>query len=85
MLMALQTLVGLAGAAAAWGSWKGSRWAPAAAMLYGVVTAGMIVALDPLLDLGAEARGGLWTGAAIILLFSMIAGWYLRRESGSRA
>ena len=84
-LTALQALVGLVGAAAAWGSWKGARWAPAAAVLHGVVTAGMLVALESLIDIGAEARGGLWTGAAIILLFSIIAGWYLRRDLGRKA
>jgi hypothetical protein len=78
-LTALQALVGIAGGAAAWGSWTGTRWAPAAAVLYGLVTAGMLVALTPLLDLGPDARGGLWTGAAAVLLFALWAGWYLRR------
>jgi hypothetical protein len=39
----------------------------------------MLLALDPLLDLGAEARGGLWIGAGGVLLFALAAAWYLRR------
>ena len=78
-LRALQALSGLAAAAAAWGAWTGTRWAPAAAVGYGLVTAGMIVALDPLLDLGPDARGGLWIGAAVVLAFALWAAWYVRR------
>ena len=78
-LTVLQALVGIAGAAAAWGSWRGTRWAPVASALYGLVTAGMLAALVPLLGLEPDARGGLWTGAAAVLLFGLWAGWYLRR------
>ena len=83
-LTALQALIGAAGAAAAWGSWAGARWAPAAAVLYGLVTAGMLVALTPLLDLGPDARGGLWMGAAAVLLFGLWAAWYLHRALSAR-
>lgn len=79
-LTALQALIAAAGGAAAWGSWTGARWAPAAALLYGVVTAGMLAALEPLLALDAEARGGLLTGAAAVLLLALSAAWYLRRR-----
>ena len=78
-LMALQALIGACGAAAAWATWTGSRHAPAAAALHGTVTAAMLVALVPMLDLGPEARGGLCTGAAATLLFAAWAAWYLRR------
>jgi hypothetical protein len=81
-LTALQALVGAAGAAAAWGSWVGGRWAPVAAALYGLTTAAMLAALGPLLDLDPEARGGLWGGAAGVLLFGLAAAWYLRRAVG---
>jgi hypothetical protein len=81
-LTVLQALVGTTGAAAAWGSWRGARWAPASAVLYGLVTATMLVALAPLLDLEPDAQGGLWTGAAAVLLFALWAGWYLRRAIG---
>src|SRR5688572_22293249 len=82
-LVALQCVVGAAGAAAAWGSWRGARWAPAAAAAYGVITAAMIASLEALLDLGADARGGLLTGAAVVLLLALAAAWYLRRTIGS--
>ena len=79
VLMLLQTAVGAAAAATAWGSWKMRWWAPHAAIGYGVVTAAMLLALDPLLDLGPQARSGLWTGAVVVLLLGSIAAWYLRR------
>lgn len=79
-LVILQTLVGTAGIAAAWGTWRGARWASAAAVSYGIVTAAMLVSLGPLLDLAAEEMRGIWTGAAAALLFGLWAGWYLRRS-----
>lgn len=79
-LVILQTLVGTAGIAAAWGSWIGARWAPVAAMSYGVVTAAMLVSLGPLLDLATDEMRGIWTGAAAVLLFGVWAAWYLRRS-----
>jgi hypothetical protein len=79
-LVALQTLVGATGAAAAWGSWTGARWATAAALLYGVATAGLLAALTPILGLPADARGGLLRAAAGVLVFAAAAAWYLRRE-----
>ena len=84
-LMALQALIGGAGAAAAWGSWTGARWAPAAAVGYGIVTAAMLVALTPILGLEADARGGLWVGAAAVLLFALGSAWYLRRTAARAA
>ena len=78
-LILLQALVGTAAAAAAWGAWRGARWAPLASVLYGVVTAGMLVALAPILDLPPDARPGLWSGAALVLLFALAIAWYLRR------
>lgn len=81
----LQGLVGLTAAAAAWGSWRGARWAAAAAATYGLVTAGMLVALEPLLGLGPDARAGLRIGAATVLTFALGAAWYLRRAARRRA
>lgn len=78
-LMLFQTAVGAAAAAAAWGAWRGERWAPLASVVYGVVTAGMLVALAPILDLPPDARPGLWSGAALVLLFALAIAWYLRR------
>lgn len=78
-LILLQAAVGSAAAAAAWGSWRMRRWSPHAAIVYGVVTAAMLLALDPLLDLGPDARSGLWTFAVVVLLLGTVAAWYLRR------
>ena len=79
-LTALQLLVGTAAAAAAWASWRGMRWAPAAALVYGALAATMVVLLGPILHLDEGARGGLWTGAALIVLFCAWAAWSLRRS-----
>src|SRR3981081_4825784 len=78
-LTLLQALIGTAAAVAAWGSWAGTRWAPWAALLYGLVTAGTLVALGPLLDLPADSRRGIWMGAAVIMVLAALSGWYLHR------
>jgi hypothetical protein len=80
MLIALQVVCGVFAAVTAWGSWTGARWAPAAALLYGVAAAGMVAGLGPMLGLPAEERGGLWTGAAVILAFALLSAWWLRRS-----
>jgi hypothetical protein len=79
MLTALQAAIGLAGLLAAWGTWTAARWAPVAAIAYGVVTASMLVALPMLLGLPPEARNGIWSGAAAAFVFSVWSAWYLRR------
>jgi hypothetical protein len=78
-LRILQALMCAIAAATAWGAWSVARWASAAATLYGFVTAGMLVGLEPMLSLPAEARTGLWTGAGLVLLFSLACAWFLRR------
>ena len=78
-LTTLQVAVGLAGALAAWGCWAGKRWAPVAAVVYGAVTATMLMALPIILQLEAEARSGIWSGAAGVALASLLIAWYLRR------
>ena len=78
-LVALQTLIGATGAAAAGGRWPAARWAPGAALAYGLVTAGMLAVLPSLLGLPVEARAGIWAGAASVLAFGVWAAWYLRR------
>jgi hypothetical protein len=84
-LMALQTLVGATAAGAAWGSWTSARWAPAVALLYGIVTGAMLLSLGPLLALEPQARGGLWTGAAAVFAFALGSAWYLRRRTMDRS
>ena len=79
-LVALQMLVGASGAAAAWGTWRSARWAAGAAMAFGLISAAMLASLGPLVDVPADARGGLYMGAVILLLFGAGAAWYLRRQ-----
>ena len=79
-LVALQALIGTTAVAATIGIWRGARWAPAAALAYGIVTACMLVALEPIIGLGRDARGGLWAGAVMVLLFAALSAWYLRRS-----
>ena len=78
-LLVFQCLVSASGAATAWGAWKGARWSPLAASVYGFVAAAMLVSLGPLLDMPVEERGGLLTGAGMVLLFTLGCAWYLRR------
>lgn len=80
-LTILQVLVGATCTVTAWGAWIGARWAPVAATVYGLVTAAMLVALGPLLDLGPDASRGLWLGAAVMLMFALASAWYLRRDA----
>jgi hypothetical protein len=84
-LTLLQSVVGTAAAIAAWGSWRGTRWAPWAALAYGIVTAGMLAVLGPLLELPMDARRGIWWGAAVMLLFGGFAAWYLQRTMRAHA
>ena len=79
-LTLLQALVGATAMLAAVGSWSGARWAPVAALSYGVVTGAMIVLLGPLLDLEPGARNGLWFGALVVLVVGAGLAWYLRRS-----
>ena len=84
-LVILQTLVGATAATAAVGCWRVRSWAGAAALGYGVVGATLVAALGPLLDLAAEDRAGLVTGAMLVLLFGLWAAWYLRGGEESKA
>jgi hypothetical protein len=90
ILTALQVAIGVAGAFATRGSWIAARWAPVAALAYGSITGGMLVALPFILGLEPVARRGIWAGAAGVVLGSLAVAWYLRRvvrgdASGSSA
>ena len=89
LLTALKAVAGTAALAAAWGSWRGARWAPVAAIAWGCAIAALLVALEPVLGLGHEARTGLWIQAVALLACSIGAAWYLGRsrsriEAGER-
>lgn len=79
-LMGLQFLSGAAALATAIGAWRSARWSSLASLTYGVVTAVMLASLPYLLGLDQEAKMGIWSGATIVLLFSVAAGWYLHRQ-----
>ncbi|MDQ6633217.1 MAG: hypothetical protein M3Z10_00470 [Gemmatimonadota bacterium] len=83
VLTLLQAIMGLAATAAAWGSWAGRRWAPWAALLYALVTAGVLIVLGPLLGLSAESRHELRIGSVSVVLLGLAAGWYLGRDTPS--
>ena len=72
LLVAWQGAIGLAGALTAWGGWRGEPWTWKAAIGYGVLTGGMLTALPWMLDLTAEERPGIWIGAAVIMLVSLL-------------
>ncbi|MDF1505635.1 hypothetical protein, partial [Roseisolibacter sp. H3M3-2] len=65
------------------GSWARARWAPRAALGYGVVTAAMLGALPWILRLPADAHRGVRAGAAAVLLLSAALAWYLRGTLGA--
>jgi hypothetical protein len=44
-LVSLQLSIGLAAVATSWGSWRRARWAPIAAIAYGILTAILLLAL----------------------------------------
>ncbi len=61
------------------GAWRSARWAWRPTLAYGVTTSAMVLALEPILQLGTAARGGLRAGAAIVLGLSAMLAWYLHR------
>jgi hypothetical protein len=78
-LLVTHGVTGALAAAAAVGSWRGRRWAAAAALGWGGVTAAMLVALGPVLNTPAAERPQLWAGAAVVAALAAAAAWYLRR------
>jgi hypothetical protein len=72
-------VVCVTGLIAGYGVWRGRRWGPAALAVNGLTTAVLVVSLEPILNLPAEARRGLWIGAGGIALFTAAAVWYTRR------
>lgn len=78
-LVTWQLLSGAAAAVAAVGAWRLSRWAPAAATAYGLITGTMIIRLGPILDLDPAERSGLIVGAGAVLLTGAGIALYLRR------
>jgi hypothetical protein len=80
-LMLAHAVLGLVGAAAATAVWRRSSWSVWLAALWGVLTAALLASLPSVLGLAAEERGGVWVGAAAVLLVGAFAAWYLRRHT----
>lgn len=80
-LFVLQTLCSATAAVTAWGAWRGARWSPALAVIYGLIAGGMVVGLGTMLDMPVEERGGLWIGAGIILAVALLCAWSLWRAT----
>ena len=80
MLVGEHTVVCVLGLFAAYGLWRGLRWAPAALAVFGLVVAALIVSLGPLLSLPRPARSGLWSGAVVLLVITGLAVWYAQRR-----
>jgi hypothetical protein len=76
-LRAFQTVVAASAAVTAWGAWRVTRWASLAAVIYGMLAATMIASLVRMLGLPSDAQRGLWTGASMVLVFSLVCAWYL--------
>jgi len=83
-LTAFHLLIAASATATAIGSWSMARWAPIGALLYGILTAGLLLALTPLLHLDPDSAGGLRTGALVVMIFGALTAWYLRRSSRPR-
>lgn len=79
ILVLWQLEIGTLAMVAAAGTWLSRRWAPVLIVLYGFSTGLMIVALRWILDLPAEALGGLAASGSAALLASLAMAWYVRR------
>ena len=76
-------VVAVLGLLAAWSIWMGKRWAPWALAIAGVTVAALIVSLGPLLQMGAQERADLWTGAGTVFVMTLAGVWYVRRRVAS--
>jgi hypothetical protein len=80
VIVGIHVMIFVIALACAVGLWRGKRWATPAVVLWGVATALFIVSLGPLLVLEPAARGGLWVGAAAVLVFAFAVAAYARRH-----
>ena len=79
-LLAFQSIIALLATAAAIGVWKRTRWSAKMTIAWGIVSATFVALLEFLLDLGADARGGLLTGAALILALAAAIARFAQRD-----
>lgn len=81
VIVGIHVMIFVLAVACAVGLWRGRRWATPAVVLWGVATALFIVSLGPLLALESAERGGLWVGAATVLVFAFAVAAYARRHA----
>ena len=84
-LFGLEVVAAALAVTAAVGLWRRARWAPIAIGAWGLETAAMIMLLGGILDLDPKARGGLWTGAVVILTVAALCVWYAKRTGRAGA
>jgi hypothetical protein len=85
LLTILQACSGALALVTAAGAWNRRVWAPGTAILFGLVTGGMVLGLGPMLDMSEEQRKGIWVGALGLVAVSVAIAWYLRRMLRSAA
>ena len=78
LLIAWQAVSGAIACVAAIGAWRLRPWAPAATVLYGLVTGTMIGMLASIIDLEPDARGGLAVSALVVVCLSLVLAWAVR-------
>jgi hypothetical protein len=79
LVAALQTVTAVLAFLSVNAIWRHAAWSTAVISAWGIVSAVMIVLLEPILGLGREARSGLITGALVILAVAACSAWYVRR------
>lgn len=76
-LIVLHAITGILAGITAMGIWRARRWAVVAALCWGLLTSGMLVALGPLLNTPSEDCDGLWVAAAFVLVLTLTVSGYL--------
>lgn len=79
-LAAFHAASGLASLSTAIGVWQRWRWSWLLSLLWGAVTAALVMSLPRLLRLSEEESLGMPIGALIIGALAIAGAWYLRRE-----
>ena len=81
----LQLAAGSLALASAVGLWRRAQWGAAVIVAWGLEVAAMLVLLEPILHLDAQASAGLWPGAAVMLVIAGLCAWYAQRTSADAA
>jgi hypothetical protein len=81
----LQFGAGSLALASAVGLWRRARWGSAVIVAWGLEVATMLVLLESILHLDAQASAGLWPGAAVILVVAALSAWYAQRTCADAA